>query len=90
VYGDYNKMAMIHKVLRRIYREGLTKGYPLAVKIRLVPNIADPQYLVTVVGTKSNIKILRGKQKTFLKNIFKQKSHTIQGLDFEEIDAMLH
>jgi hypothetical protein len=29
-YGDYNKMAMIHKVMRSIYRgEGLTKGYPL-------------------------------------------------------------
>jgi hypothetical protein len=58
--------------------------------MRFVPNIADPQYPVTA-GTKSNIKILRGKQKSFLKNIFKQKSHTIQGLDFhlEQIDATL-
>jgi hypothetical protein len=90
VYGDYNKMATIREVLRRIYREGLTKGYPLGVKMRFVPNIADPRYPVTA-GTKSNIKILRGKQKSFLKNILKQKSHTIQGLDFyvEEIEATL-
>jgi hypothetical protein len=26
VYGDYNKMATIREVMRRIYREGLTKG----------------------------------------------------------------
>ena len=90
VYGDYNKMATIREVLRRIYREGLRKGFPLGVKMRFVPNIADPRYLVTA-GTKSNIKILRGKQKSFLKNILKQKSHTIQGLDFhvEEIKATL-
>eukprot|EP00978_Attheya_sp_CCMP212_P005014 scaffold11078_cov48-Attheya_sp.AAC.2 len=58
--------------------------------MRFVPNIADPRYPVTS-GTKSNIKILRGKQKSFLKNIRKQKSHTIQGLDFfiEEVNATL-
>ena len=90
VYGDYNKMATIREVMRRIYREGLIKGYPLGVKMCFVPNIADPRYPVTA-GTKSNIKILRGKQKSFLKNILKQKSHTIQGLDFhsEQIDATL-
>jgi hypothetical protein len=49
--------------------------------MRFVPNIADPRYLVTA-GMKCNIKILRGKQKSFLKNICKQKSHTIQGLNF--------
>jgi hypothetical protein len=90
VYGDYNKMATIREVIRRIYREGITKGYPLGVKMRFVPNIADPRYPVTA-GTKSNIKILRGKQKSFLKNILLQKSHTIQGLDFysEQIGATL-
>jgi hypothetical protein len=90
VYGDYNKMATIRDVIRRIYREGVKKGYPLGVKMRFVPNIADPRYPVTA-GTKSNIKILRGKQKSFLKNILKQKSHTIQGLDFhiEAIGATL-
>jgi hypothetical protein len=31
VYSDYNKMATIREVLRRIYHEGLTKGYPLAL-----------------------------------------------------------
>jgi hypothetical protein len=65
MYGVYNKMATIREVTRRIYREGITKGYPLGVKMRFVPNII--QYLVTA-GTKSNIKILRGKQKSFLKN----------------------
>jgi hypothetical protein len=81
VYGDYTRMGTLREVIRRIYKEGQKKGYPLGIKMRYVPNIADPRYPVTA-GTKSNIKILRGKQKSFLKNIRKQKSHTIQGLDF--------
>jgi hypothetical protein len=81
VYGDYTRMGTLREVIRRIYKEGQNKGYPLGIKMRYVPNIADPRYPVTA-GTKSNIKILRGKQKSFLKNIRKQKSHTIQGLDF--------
>jgi hypothetical protein len=90
VYGDYNRMATIRSVLMKIYKEGNKKGFPLGIKMRFVPNIADPRYPVTS-GTKSNIKILRGKQKSFLKNIRKQKSHTIQGLDFyiEEVKATL-
>ena len=90
VYGDYNRMATIRSVIMKIYKEGSKKGFPLGIKMRFVPNIADPRYPVTS-GTKSNIKILRGKQKSFLKNIRKQKSHTIQGLDFfiEEVNATL-
>ena len=79
VYGDYTRMGTLREVIRRIYKEGQKKGYPLGIKMRYVPNIADPRYPVTA-GTKSNIKILRGKQKSFLKNICKQKSHTMQGL----------
>lgn len=75
VYGDYNKMATIREVIRRIYRQGLKLGFPLGVKMWFVPNIVDPRYPVTTAGTKANIKILRGKQKSFLKNILKQKSH---------------
>ena len=81
VYGDYNKMSTTRSVLRKIYKGGIENGFPLGIKMRFIPNIADPRYPVTV-GTKSNVKILRGKQKSFLKNIRTQKSHTIQGLDF--------
>ena len=79
VYGDYNRMATIRSVIMKIYKEGNNKkGFPLGIKMRFVPNIADPRYPVTS-GTKSNIKILRGKQKSFLKNI--QNKKVIQSRD---------
>ena len=81
IYCDYNKVAVVREVVRRIYKEGQKKGYPLGIKMRFVPNIADPRYPVTA-ATKANIKVLSSKQKRFLKNIRQQKSHNIQGLDF--------
>jgi hypothetical protein len=42
-------------------------------------------------GNQIHIHILQGKQKSFLKNIRKQRSHTMQGLDFyiDQVKATL-
>jgi hypothetical protein len=46
-----------------------------------IPNIADARYPVTA-GTRANIRVLRSKQKSFLKSIRTHKSNAIQGLDY--------
>jgi hypothetical protein len=90
VYGDYNKAAATRLIVRKIYKDGKRNGFPLGQKMRFIPNIADARYPVTA-GTRANIRVLRGKQKTFLKNIRTHKSNTIQGLDYyiPEIEVTL-
>jgi hypothetical protein len=90
VYGDYNKAATIRQTIRKIYKDGKKDGFPLGQKMRFIPNIADARYPVTA-GTRSNIRVLRSKQKSFMKNIKTHKSNTIQGLDYyiEEIELTL-
>jgi hypothetical protein len=66
VYGDYTRMGTLREVIRRIYKEGQKKGYPLGIKMRYVPNIADPRYPVTA-GTKSILKYYEENRKAFSK-----------------------
>jgi hypothetical protein len=90
VYGDYTKAALTRQTIRKIYKDGKLNGFPLGQKMRFIPNIADARYPVTA-GTRANIRVLRSKQKSFLKNIRTHKSNTIQGLDYyiEEYDVTL-
>jgi hypothetical protein len=90
VYGEYNKAATIRQTIRKIYKDGKKDGFPLGQNMRFIPNIADVRYSVTA-GTRSNIRVIRNKQKSFMKNIKVHKSNTIQGLDYyiEEIEFTL-
>jgi hypothetical protein len=90
VYGDYNKAATTRQTIRKIYKDGKKDDFPLRQKMQFIPNIADARYPVTT-GTRSNIRVLRRKQKSFIKNIKTHKSNTIQGLDYyiEEYEVTL-
>jgi hypothetical protein len=90
VYGDYNKAATTRQIIRKFYKDGKKDGFPLGQKMRFIPNIADARYPVTA-GTRANIRVLRSKQKSFIKNIRTHKSNTIQGLDYyiEEYEVTL-